>query len=63
MTNLAEQWSEEVRRLRRETTRPARTSELNFGMICLVLLAVLAISVALMFPVADWPATDFLAGP
>jgi hypothetical protein len=32
-------------------------------MICLVLLAVLAISVALMLPEAEWPAIDFLVGP
>jgi hypothetical protein len=63
MTNLSDQWSHEVRRLRGGTMRPTRPSELNFGMIFLVLLAVLAISAALMFPGADWSAADFLVGP
>jgi hypothetical protein len=40
-----------------------QASELNFGVIALVLLATLAIAVALMFPDAQVATTDFLVSP
>jgi hypothetical protein len=40
-----------------------RASELNFGVVALVLLATLTIAVALMFPDAQVATTDFLIGP
>jgi hypothetical protein len=63
MTNLAEQWSHEARRLSGQTTRFWDLSETGFGMICLALLAALAIAASLMCPAIDWTATDFLVGP
>lgn len=61
MTNFAEQ-SPLVRRLTAAPTRP-RASEYDFGLISLVLLVVLAISMALVFSSADWPVSDFVVGP
>jgi len=40
-----------------------RAGELIFGVVCLVVLATLAMVVALTFPNLEWTAIDFLAGP
>jgi 4-hydroxybenzoate polyprenyltransferase len=63
MSDLLDQWSQEVRRLSYQANRPLDRAavEVNFGLICLVLLGVLALAAALMAPGADW--TDFFAGP
>jgi hypothetical protein len=37
--------------------------EQKFGLICLVLLGVLALAAALMAGGADWTVSDFLAAP
>jgi hypothetical protein len=63
MTNLAEQWSHAARRPRGQTIRSWDLSEVGLGMICLALLAALAIAASLMGPGIDWTATDFLVGP
>jgi hypothetical protein len=63
MANITEQWSRDVRRPRDQTKRFWGPSEGGFGMICLVLLAALAITASLMCPAIDWTATDFLVGP
>ena len=63
MTNLSEQWSHAVRRPSGGTTRFWGLSEMSFGIICLALLAVLAITASLMCPAIDWTTTDFLVGP
>jgi hypothetical protein len=63
MANLAEQWSHEARRLSGEATRFWGLSETGFGMISLVLLALVAIAASLMCPAIDWTATGFLVGP
>jgi hypothetical protein len=46
-----------------DTLLTRQPSELNFGMIILVLLATLTIAVALMFPDSQAATTDFLIGP
>jgi 4-hydroxybenzoate polyprenyltransferase len=63
MSDLLDQWSQEVRRLSYQANRPLDRAavEVNFGLICLVLLGVLALAAALMAPGADW--ADFFAGP
>jgi hypothetical protein len=63
MTNLAEQWSHQVRSRTGQATRFWGLSDVAFGMICLALLAALAITASLMCPAIDWTATDFLVGP
>jgi hypothetical protein len=64
MSSLIEQWSEEVRRLSYPATRPRhRASEVDFGLICLMLLGALGFVVCLEFPSADWGAVAFLLGP
>jgi hypothetical protein len=56
------------RRLSREGDRKPsipgfRPSEMNFGLIAMVLLATLAIIVTLMFPEIQLQTVDFLVGP
>jgi hypothetical protein len=56
------------RRLSREGDRklsilPFRLSEMNFGLIAMVLLATLAIIVTLMFPEIQLQPAEFLVGP
>ena len=65
MSDLLDQWSQELHRLSYQANRPrdGAALEVNFGLICLVLLGVLALAAALMAPGADWTASDFLAGP
>jgi hypothetical protein len=63
MANLAAQWSHEVRERTEQTKRYWGLSELSFGMICLALLAVVAITASLICPAIDWTTTDFLVGP
>jgi hypothetical protein len=65
MSELLEQWSQEVRRLSCQANRPSDGAafEQKFGLICLVLLGVLALAAALMAGGADWTASDFLAAP
>jgi hypothetical protein len=64
MSNLADQWSHEARRLSYQANRPLhRASEMNFGLIALVALGVVAFIVSLTFPGADWTAVDFLIAP
>lgn len=63
MSNRAEQWSLQVSKTAAATPRP---SEHRFGVLCLVLLvllAVLGISVSLMFAANEWIAPEFLIGP
>jgi hypothetical protein len=65
MSDLLDQWSQELHRLSYQANRPldGAASEVNFGLICLVLLGVLSLAAALTIPGADWTASDFLAGP
>ncbi len=63
MTNLAEQWSHAAHRPSGRTTRFWGMSEMSFGIVCLAVLAVLAITASLLCPAIDWTATDFLVGP
>jgi len=65
MSNLLDRWSQEVRRQSYQANRPLDRAafDVNFGLICLVLLGVLALAAALMFPGADSTASSFLAGP
>jgi hypothetical protein len=56
------------RRLSREGDRkpsilPFRLSEMNFGLIAMVLLATLAIIFTLMFPEIQLQPAEFLVGP
>jgi hypothetical protein len=63
MSNRAEQWSLQVHKTAAATPRP---SEHRFGLICLVLLVLLAllgISVSLMFAANQWIAPELLIGP
>jgi hypothetical protein len=60
MSNRAEQWSLQVHKTAAATPRP---SEHRFGLICLVALALLGISVSLMFAANQWIAPELLIGP
>jgi hypothetical protein len=62
MSNRAEQWSLHVRRATPETAPPRKTAD-RFGLICLVLLALLGISVSLIFAANGWVVPELMIGP
>jgi len=47
----------------REQSSLRRAPEFNFGLICMLALAALALFVALMFPEVGSTPTDLLSGP
>ncbi len=65
MSDLLDEWSQEVRRLSCQANRPPDRApfDIDFGLICLVLLGVVALAAALMLSGADWTGSDFLAAP
>ena len=50
MTSLAGQYANEVFKPSLETTFSLRTSKINFGVVCFVVLCASALVVSLMFP-------------
>ncbi len=65
MSDLIDQWSEEVRRLSYQANRvrDEEAFEQRFGLICLVLLGVLVLAAALMAPGAGWAPSEILTAP